>query len=385
MKKFVVLAVLALAIVIAVPADAGHKKSGNQGQLYRLPWLEATTSYLSGYGPNGSADHGAGTIDFQFDDGEPVKSIADGTVVTRRDDYCSGWKAEISHVISGQTTRVSRYYHLKAAPPVQVNDRVTQGQVIGYADNSGSEDNYTYPSYQLCSSGTHLHFDLREGATSISWGAAGIADVTAISQRAADDFATSSNVEVSNNAGAGMWGPGGAYEDVEVKNLYFVLGGWPNLGSASRMETTWEVCNGSGVNRIGHVCPSQFGNLRAQTFRWITEGRWRSALVGPHGRGGGVSWVPHPFYAAYTNQYDSSKVWSYWVGMPTSGLYYPVPSDSDLIALNFEGGYYMWWRKSQCLVAIYRSGVQRAAWSGTTYCGDTGGGPAYPGYGSDGN
>ncbi len=106
MKRLVVLAVLALAIVIAVPADAGHKKSGNQGQLYRLPWLEATASYLSGNAPN-QGGHGAGAVDFQFDLGERVKSIADGTVFRAQDLDCAGRTVEIDHVIGGQVTRAA--------------------------------------------------------------------------------------------------------------------------------------------------------------------------------------------------------------------------------------------------------------------------------------
>jgi murein DD-endopeptidase MepM/ murein hydrolase activator NlpD len=130
--------------------------------------------------PNyGQVCHGAGAVDFVFVHQEGVKAIGDGTVFRRRDLYCGGWTVEVDHVISGYTTRRSRYLHLIPNPPVAEGQQVAQGQVIGYADNSGSEDNYTYPGNQLCSSGSHLHFDLQQGGTSISWGSAGVNDPTA--------------------------------------------------------------------------------------------------------------------------------------------------------------------------------------------------------------
>ncbi len=130
-------------------------------------------------------------------------------------------------------------------------------------------------------------------------------------------------------------------------------------------------------------CPSQFGNISIQTFR-ATGGDWRQAMGAPNrGAVGLVYWVMRGFYAAYTDQYDSGKVWSYWVGAPTSNYFQPT-SDPDLLQQNFEGGYYMLWRISQCLVVIYRNGVQQYARQGSASCDGGGGGP-YPGYGSDGD
>jgi hypothetical protein len=71
--------------------------------------------------------------------------------------------------------------------------------------------------------------------------------------------------------------------------------------------------------------------------------------------------------------------------MPTGGLYLPFPSDPDLVALNFEGGWYMWWRKSTCTIAVFLSGVQQRSVNGSPrYCATGGGGAEY-GYGSNGN
>jgi len=44
-KRLILVLLVALAVIVAVPAEGARKKSGNQGQVYRLPWLEGATSY----------------------------------------------------------------------------------------------------------------------------------------------------------------------------------------------------------------------------------------------------------------------------------------------------------------------------------------------------
>jgi hypothetical protein len=306
-----------------------------------------------------------GEVDFTLGHAEGMKSIADGRVKKAEVLPCEGNLLEIEHNIGGAIYR-SRYMHLLSFN-VSRNQEVQQGAVIGGVDNTGS-----------CTNGTHLHLGIVNSAgVPVEWPAQ-------ISQTSSNMWSIVGHAAISNNAGAGMWGPGGAYEDTEVKNLYFLRNGWTQFGSVSRMEPSWEVCNSSGSNRIVHVCGSQFGNIRAQTFRAV-GGNWRSALVGPHGRAGAVGEVPQGFFAAYTDQYSPGQVWSYRLGMPTGGLYLPFPSDPDLVALNFEGGWYMWWRKSTCTIAVFLSGVQQRSVNGSPrYCAAGGGGAEY-GYGSNGN
>ena len=380
MTRYALLIAGVVILAIVGSAEAGHKKSGNQGQLYRLPWIEGWTSYRSGYGPAGSSDHGAGTIDFQFDFEEPVKALADGYVSAEGDAYCSGIRVDIDHTITDYPTRRSRYLHLNREI-VGANQFVAQGQVIGYAGNSGSEDNYTPPSWALCSDGVHLHFDLLEGGTSISWGAGGIGDVTAISQRAANDFVSAGNVELSNNAGAAMWGGGGTNLSQPFLDRYYAGGGWRWHGSASRMEPGWDICPASGNIRPISGCPSQFGDLHVQTFR-APAGDWRQAMVGrDRAVDGPPHWIMVAFYTEYTNldnQPSNRKEWSWWIGAPTGPHYQPFP-DPNILRQNFEGGF-MYWHKTQCLIQLYNpSGNQLDQRTSSLYC--DGGGPV-PGPGS---
>jgi murein DD-endopeptidase MepM/ murein hydrolase activator NlpD len=74
----------------------------------------------------------------------PITAAADGTVVDNRWDFYSGNLVSVSH--DGGWS--SHYRHLIRPSPVAVGQRVTQGQVIGNAGNTG------------VSQGDHLHFDL---------------------------------------------------------------------------------------------------------------------------------------------------------------------------------------------------------------------------------
>jgi murein DD-endopeptidase MepM/ murein hydrolase activator NlpD len=91
----------------------------------------------------------------------PIRSAADGVVVTVRCNASTptcdvdgsttttgcGWYVEVRHA----NDIVTRYCHMVRQPAVQVGDKVTVGQVIGFVGTSGH------------SSGTHLHFEVHRG------------------------------------------------------------------------------------------------------------------------------------------------------------------------------------------------------------------------------
>lgn len=178
-----------------------------------------------------------------------------------------------------------------------------------------------------------------------------------------------------------MWGPGGIYEAYPFRDAYLIAGGNQWVGSASKMEFTWDICAGSGPYRTISGCPTQFGDIHTQTFRGWT-GNWRSAMINAYrGSDGPVYWVSRAIFAAYTNLWNGSQEWSYRLGAPTGNNFLVY---SDVVRQNFEGGF-MLWNMSGCIVqGYYPGGGFMFQYSGSNYC-DNGGGLAYPGYGSDGD
>lgn len=75
--------------------------------------------------------------------GTPIWAAAAGTVVQIGDNTGAiGFAVGLKHSDNSETL----YFHLQYLPPVAVGDTVTEGQVIGYGNNTGS------------STGSHLHF-----------------------------------------------------------------------------------------------------------------------------------------------------------------------------------------------------------------------------------
>lgn len=198
-------------------ASGWHAHVGNQGQRFRVPWLEGVTHYAT-RGPNDCSAtpcHGAGAVDFALGYQERVKAIGDGQVYRSTFDACGGNFVEVSHTI-GPNTYKSRYLHLYSRA-VSANEQVQQGRIVGLADNTGS-----------CTSGTHLHFDIWQGSSSVAW-------PDQISQTDAGMWSTAGHTAVSNNPGAGYWGEspprsgkGGTNESPEYRERYLARG-WVQL------------------------------------------------------------------------------------------------------------------------------------------------------------
>ena len=83
--------------------------------------------------------------------GWPVISIGPGRVVKSGWESGYGYLVVVSHEISGKQY-FTRYAHLKKSGRVKNGTIVTKGKKIGYCNNSG------------ISTGSHLHFEIREGA-----------------------------------------------------------------------------------------------------------------------------------------------------------------------------------------------------------------------------
>jgi len=104
--------------------------------------MNPPVGYRSLYGVNG---HGG--IDIKTTHGQEVYCACDGVVASIDTNPKSGLDVRIDSVVEGVTYR-HIYEHLLGYQ-VKVGDVVQQGQLIGWADNTGY------------SSGDHLHFELR--------------------------------------------------------------------------------------------------------------------------------------------------------------------------------------------------------------------------------
>ena len=86
-------------------------------------------------------------MDIQAAEGDAVKTAADGTVQSVRDDELMGTTVWIEHADG----YVTQYSSLLADPPVAEGQQVKAGDIIGYVGNTAAAEN---------SMGPHLHFSV---------------------------------------------------------------------------------------------------------------------------------------------------------------------------------------------------------------------------------
>lgn len=103
-------------------------------------------SYVDFYTKLGMKGHNG--VDFFAFDGCKILASHDGLVTYAGEDGDGGISITLTRTING-TGFKTIYYHLQKCL-VKVGDKVTQGQIIGLADNTGK---YT--------TGSHLHFGLK--------------------------------------------------------------------------------------------------------------------------------------------------------------------------------------------------------------------------------
>jgi len=102
-------------------------------------------------------------MDFSVPHGTPVYSSANGQVVAIWEKYrCGGNMVWIAHNING-TKYTTAYYHLSSIN-VSVGQAVTYNTVIGY-----SGGNPRIETWDKCTTGAHLHFQLATGAYMIDY------------------------------------------------------------------------------------------------------------------------------------------------------------------------------------------------------------------------
>lgn len=92
-------------------------------------------------------------IDIHAARGTSIYAVADGTVVVSGYGSSEGYKIIIYHGDGLYTL----YYHMCTASTLEVGDKVTQGQVIGYVGSTGN------------STGNHLHFGVGVGGYTSSY------------------------------------------------------------------------------------------------------------------------------------------------------------------------------------------------------------------------
>lgn len=108
-------------------------------------WLIPVTGYYvsEGFRPPGRPDHTG--IDLATAAGTPIRAAASGKVAMAYWDGCGGNMVSINHPNGWQT----RYAHMMSWALVGNGQYVSRGQVVGYVGSTG------------CSSGPHLHFEMR--------------------------------------------------------------------------------------------------------------------------------------------------------------------------------------------------------------------------------
>lgn len=138
------------AVVAVATVAAGAARSAPAVQSTVKPsitgWIWPITGPITSYfGPS----HPLGIdIGLYGRDGAPIGASRSGTVTFSGGDPCCsyGYYVIVDHG-NGYSTL---YAHLIAPPPVRAGQQVVQGQTVGYAGTTGN------------STGTHLHFELRQ-------------------------------------------------------------------------------------------------------------------------------------------------------------------------------------------------------------------------------
>lgn len=110
-------------------------------RLISCDGLNPPTNYKSLYGPLGHKG-----VDLYAKHGQDVRAVQDGVVYMIDTSAKSGLDVRIEHLIDGIKFRTI-YEHLLGYD-VRVGQKITAGQLIGWADNTGY------------SSGDHLHFEM---------------------------------------------------------------------------------------------------------------------------------------------------------------------------------------------------------------------------------
>lgn len=123
----------------------------------RLPF-EGKYKITQNFGENPSYYEKAGFaghfgIDYATPYGTPIRACDDGEVNRAGSTTGNGNFCELSH-----SWGKSLYCHLKATPCVKIGEKVTRGQVIGYAGNTGAV--LPAPTKENPLAGTHLHFSI---------------------------------------------------------------------------------------------------------------------------------------------------------------------------------------------------------------------------------
>lgn len=148
---------LAHVVASADNATAASTEVSQEGWILPIASYRFTQDYgcsslgFYSYDPNwGCSVHDG--VDLAAPQGTPLLAVADGTVVVSGWCDCGlGYYVEIDHGNGIHTI----YGHMASQPPVNVGDRVSQGQEIGPVGSTG------------LSTGPHVHFMVRQNGTTV--------------------------------------------------------------------------------------------------------------------------------------------------------------------------------------------------------------------------
>ncbi|MBF0106589.1 MAG: M23 family metallopeptidase [Deltaproteobacteria bacterium] len=181
---FTLIALLFLNQSCAVTAETNSTDSNNDsntdifsrtdidGDLKLLLPFPYNQSYTITQGYNGAVTHfgqwSANALDFNLAEGDPILAVADGRVILVKEDSSVGGALDDQYLDDTNYILIDHgygyfagYYHsCFECVTVNAGDPVNQGDVIGYAGNTGYSD---FP---------HLHFQMNtwSGSTSVPYG-----------------------------------------------------------------------------------------------------------------------------------------------------------------------------------------------------------------------